>query len=71
MGTAILGLRIGEALGLERRAAPVKPGTIAITYGAPIDTAAYGLRRKRELTAEVRRRIAGPAGLEAGEVAEE
>jgi 1-acyl-sn-glycerol-3-phosphate acyltransferase len=48
----------------------IHPNTVAITYGAPIDPADFGLRRKRELTAEVRRRIAGPAGLDAGEVSE-
>jgi 1-acyl-sn-glycerol-3-phosphate acyltransferase len=48
----------------------IHPGTVVITYGAPIDTAAYGLRRKKELTAEVRRQIAGPAGLDAGEAGE-
>ena len=48
----------------------IHPGTVTVTYGAPIDTAAYGLRRKKELTAEVRRRIAEPAGLRAGEAEE-
>ena len=48
----------------------IRPGTITVTYGAPIDTAAYGLRRKRELTREVRRRIAEPAGLRVGEEGE-
>ena len=39
--------------GHPRRAAPgswaIHPGTVAVPYGAPIDTAAYGMRRKREL----------------------
>ena len=48
----------------------IHPGIVTVTYGAPIDTAAYGLRRKKELTAEVRRRIAGPAGLDPGEISE-
>ena len=48
----------------------IHPGTIAVTYGAPIDPSTYGLRRKKELTDEVRRRIAGPAGLRVGETAE-
>ncbi|MFL6195314.1 MAG: lysophospholipid acyltransferase family protein [Thermoanaerobaculia bacterium] len=43
----------------------IHPGQVTITYGAPIDPASYGLKRKAELTAEVRRRIAGPAGLRA------
>lgn len=49
----------------------IHPGTVTVTYGAPIDTSAYGLRRKKELTAEVRRRIAEPAGLDPGGVVEE
>lgn len=48
----------------------IRPGTIVITYGSPIDPAAYGLRRKKELIAEVRQRIAEPAGLQVGETAE-
>jgi hypothetical protein len=38
-----------------------------VTYGAPIQTAEYGLRRKRELMDEVRRQVAALAGLELGE----
>ena len=45
----------------------IRPGTIAVSYGAPLDPAAYGLRRKAELTHEVRARIAELAGLEVGE----
>jgi 1-acyl-sn-glycerol-3-phosphate acyltransferase len=45
----------------------IRPGTIAVTYGAPLDPAAYGLRRKTELTQEVRACIAELAGLEVGE----
>ncbi len=48
----------------------IHPKTVVITYGAPIDAADFGLRRKRELAAEVRRRIAGPAGLREGEESE-
>lgn len=43
----------------------IHPGQVTVTYGAPIDPASYGLKRKAELTEEVRRRIAGPAGLRA------
>ena len=45
----------------------IRPGTITVSYGAPLDPAAYGLRRKGELTNEVRARIAELAGLEVGE----
>jgi 1-acyl-sn-glycerol-3-phosphate acyltransferase len=41
----------------------IRPGTAVVSYGAPIDPAAYGLRRKAELTHEVRARIAELAGL--------
>jgi 1-acyl-sn-glycerol-3-phosphate acyltransferase len=46
------------------------PGTVEVRYGAPLDPATYGLRRKRELTAEVRQRIAELAGVEVGDIAE-
>jgi 1-acyl-sn-glycerol-3-phosphate acyltransferase len=45
----------------------IRPGQAVISYGAPIDTASYGLKRKHELTGEVRGRIAGLAGLELAE----
>ena len=45
----------------------IRPGTAVVSYGAPIDPAAYGLRRKAELTHEVRARIAELAGLELAE----
>ncbi len=48
----------------------IHPGRIEVRYGAPIDIAAYGVRRKKELIAEVRARIAELAGLEAGGEAE-
>ncbi len=45
----------------------IHPGRATVTFGAPIDPAAYGLRRKAELAALVRRRIAELAGLAAEE----
>jgi len=48
----------------------IHPGRIEVRYGTPIDIAAYGVRRKKELIAEVRARIAELAGLEAGGEAE-
>lgn len=41
----------------------IRPGTVVIHYGTPIDAASYGVRRKRELIGEVRRQVAGLAGL--------
>jgi 1-acyl-sn-glycerol-3-phosphate acyltransferase len=49
----------------------IHPTEIEVRYGAPIDTAAYGIRRKKELIAEVRARIAELAGLEVGTKEEE
>ncbi|MFY9821626.1 MAG: lysophospholipid acyltransferase family protein [Thermoanaerobaculia bacterium] len=42
----------------------IHPGTAVVSYGAPIQPAGYGLRRKGELMAEVRRQVAALAGLE-------
>jgi len=36
----------------------IRPGTIRVRYGTPLDPMAYGLRRKAELTDHVRREIA-------------
>lgn len=41
----------------------IHPGTAEVRYGAPIAVADYGVRRKTELIAEARRRIAELAGL--------
>ncbi len=45
----------------------IHPGTVEVFYGVPIHTADYGLRRKEELTAEVRARITELAGWEAAD----
>lgn len=45
----------------------IRPGTVEVRFGAPIDTAPYGIRRKNELIAEVRARLAELAGMSAGE----
>ena len=42
----------------------IRPGRVAVLYGAPIDVAAYGVRRKGELVEDVRRRIAELAGVD-------
>jgi 1-acyl-sn-glycerol-3-phosphate acyltransferase len=42
----------------------IHPGPVEVRYGAPIAVADYGVRRKGELIAEVRRRVAELAGLE-------
>jgi 1-acyl-sn-glycerol-3-phosphate acyltransferase len=49
----------------------IQPGVVEVRCGAPIDVTQFGIRRKRELIAEVRRQLAELAGMEAGEVAEE
>lgn len=45
----------------------IRPGTITVHYGAPIETSEYGLKRKRELTALVRGQVAERAGLSTGD----
>lgn len=45
----------------------IHPGRATVLYGAPIDPKQYGLRRKAELAAEVRRRIAELAGVSQGD----
>jgi 1-acyl-sn-glycerol-3-phosphate acyltransferase len=42
----------------------IRPGRVTVRYGAPIDVAAYGLRRRGDLVADVRRRIAELAEIE-------
>jgi 1-acyl-sn-glycerol-3-phosphate acyltransferase len=43
----------------------IRPGVVRVRYGAPIAVAGGELRRKRELTAEVRRRVGELAGAAA------
>jgi 1-acyl-sn-glycerol-3-phosphate acyltransferase len=71
-GLPIVPVGIRGSRAVQRRGSfAIHPGTVAVTYGTPIDPAAYGMRRKRELIAEVRRSIAGPAGLRVGEEGED
>lgn len=42
----------------------IRPGHVTVRYGAPIRPSDYGLRRKGELVAEVRRQVADLAGLD-------
>jgi 1-acyl-sn-glycerol-3-phosphate acyltransferase len=44
----------------------IRPGPIEVRYGTPIDIKAYGIRRKKELIAEVRARVAELAALDVG-----
>lgn len=58
-----VGIRGGREV--QRRGSwSIRPGPIVISYGAPIEVTEYGLRRKGELQAEVRRRVAELAGIE-------
>ena len=71
-GLPIVPVGVRGSRAIQRRGSfSIHPGTVAVTYGAPIDPSTYGLRRKKELIAEVRRRIAGPAGLQVGKEEEE
>jgi 1-acyl-sn-glycerol-3-phosphate acyltransferase len=63
-GLPIVPVGIRGTRAVQRRGIwTINPGPVAVTYGTPIDCAAYGVRRKRELIAEVRRQVAGLAGL--------
>jgi len=64
-----VGIRGSRAV-RDRENLLIHPQTVEVRFGAPLDPAAYGLRRKKELVAEVRRQIADLAGVEVGEVAE-
>jgi 1-acyl-sn-glycerol-3-phosphate acyltransferase len=71
-GLPIVPVGVRGTRAIQRRGSfAIHPGAVAVTYGAPIDPSTYGLRRKKELIAEVRRRIAGPAGLLVGKEEEE
>ncbi len=48
----------------------IQPGVVQVRFGDPIQVADFGIRRKRELIAEVRRRLAELAGMSPGEVDE-
>ena len=61
-----VGIRGTRAIRSTRGLA-IHPGVATVAYGAPIDPGDYGIRRKGELAAEVRRRIAELAGVSAGE----
>jgi 1-acyl-sn-glycerol-3-phosphate acyltransferase len=41
----------------------IRPGAVTVRFGAPIDPAAFGVRRKGALIGEVRRQVADLAGL--------
>lgn len=63
-GLPIVPVGIRGTRAIQRRGVwTIQPGKVVVTYGAPIDCAAYGVRRKRELIGEVRRRVAELAGL--------
>jgi 1-acyl-sn-glycerol-3-phosphate acyltransferase len=64
-----VGIRGTRAVQAPRQRS-IRPGTIEVRFGAPIAVRDYGVRRKRELIAEVRRRLAELAGMSAGEVDE-
>jgi 1-acyl-sn-glycerol-3-phosphate acyltransferase len=64
-----VGIRGTRAVQAPRQRS-IRPGTVEVRFGAPIAVRDYGVRRKRELIAEVRRRLAELAGMSAGEVDE-
>jgi 1-acyl-sn-glycerol-3-phosphate acyltransferase len=67
-GLPILPVGIQGTRAIQRKGNwAIHPGAAVISYGAPIDPAAYGLRRKGALMEEVRVRIAELAGLSLAE----
>lgn len=48
----------------------IRPGTVEVRYGAPIEVAHYGIRRKSELIAELRRQVAELSGTELADTPE-
>jgi len=67
-GLPIVPVGVRGSRAVQRRGSfKIHPGTITVSYGVPIDTAEYGLKRKRELTALVRREVAERAGLAVGD----
>lgn len=57
-GLPIVPVGIRGTLGRQRRGSfHIHPGPVSIHYGEPIDPAAYGVRGRRELEEELRRRI--------------
>jgi 1-acyl-sn-glycerol-3-phosphate acyltransferase len=64
-GAPILPVGIAGALEImPRDRFSAVPGTIRVRFGAPVDARAYGVRRNRQLIADVRRTIAELAGAE-------
>ena len=64
-----LGIRGTRAVQAPRQWS-IRPGTVEVRFGAPIAVTDYGIRRKRQLIAEVRRQLAELAGMSAGEIGE-
>lgn len=48
----------------------IRPGPIEVRFGEPIAVTDFGIRRKRELIAEVRRQLADLAGMSPGNLEE-
>ena len=65
-GLPIVPVGIRGTLGRQHRGSfKIRGGMVEVCYGEPIDPADFGIRGRRELEAEVRRRIEELAGTEA------
>ncbi|MES1243672.1 MAG: lysophospholipid acyltransferase family protein [Acidobacteriota bacterium] len=63
-GLPIVPVGIRGSRAVQRKGSlAIRPGRIEVRYGAPLSVADYGVRRKGELIAEVRRQVADLAGL--------
>jgi 1-acyl-sn-glycerol-3-phosphate acyltransferase len=65
LGIVPVGIR-GSVSIQVRGSARIRPGSVEVHYGAAIDVAAFGVRRKEELMEVVRRAVAGLAAIELG-----
>ena len=69
-GLPIVPIGIRGTLGRQRRGSfAIHPGRVEIRYGEPVDPSEYGVRRRAELEAEVRRRIEELAATTSSDVA--
>jgi 1-acyl-sn-glycerol-3-phosphate acyltransferase len=68
LGLPIVPVGIRGTRAVQRRGNwAIRPRQVVVRYGAPIDVAAYGLRRRAELVEDVRRRVAELAGTDLAE----
>jgi 1-acyl-sn-glycerol-3-phosphate acyltransferase len=64
-GLAIAPVGLRGTVAIQRKGSwRIRPGPVEVHYGAAVDAAAFGVRRKEELIASVRRAVAALAAIE-------